>query len=143
MKMHFFVLSTLLKVTTSLLITGYFIFAFSLCFLYFNQKMPIIDLLLIIIVFAFMALQHFFYIRVKLDAEILHMLYQEFSQETTEKFTEQLDQSLIYLNLMPEKKSGRAWDLRFKGCLKLFKLQIITLCLQATLLFISIIFPKL
>lgn len=143
MKMNFFVVSKLLNTTTNLLIVGYLIFCLNLHFIYFNETFKIEQIIIILLNFILIGLHHFLSIRIKLDTDLLNMIYLESKNQPIELLTQQLDKSLTSLKLMPIRKSGREWNDRFNGCFKLYKFQIIILCLQASILFISMILLKL
>nr|WP_174505998.1 hypothetical protein [Acinetobacter sp. Marseille-Q1620] len=139
MNYNFFILSKLLSNTRSLLFSGYIAFSLSIICIILKGwqflELWIYTFLSIILV----ALHQFVSIRVKFDADILDFISKLHLQNINNKqLTEQLDSSLIYFKLMPKNKTGRNWNTRFQGCLKLFKLQIILLVVQYIMLIILI-----
>lgn len=81
--------------------------------------------------------------QIKLDKDLLNMLYLYSKNQPIKLITQQLDESLTSLKFMPIKKSSRDWNVSFNGCFKLYKLQITILYLQASILLISMILLKL
>lgn len=139
MNYNFFILSKLLSNTRPLLFSGYIAFSLSIICIILKGwqflELWIYTFLSIILV----ALHQFVSIRVKFDADILDFISKLHLQNINNKqLTEQLDSSLIYFKLMPKNKTGRNWNTRFQGCLKLFKLQIILLVIQYIMLIILI-----
>ncbi|SPL72174.1 hypothetical protein [Acinetobacter stercoris] len=139
MNYNFFILSKLLSNTRSLLFSGYIAFSLSIICIILKGwqflELWIYTFLSIILV----ALHQFVSILVKFDADILDFISKLHLQNINNKqLTEQLDSSLIYFKLMPKNKTGRNWNTRFQGCLKLFKLQIILLVIQYIMLIILI-----
>lgn len=130
MMMQLKVVSKLLKSSSGLLASGYL--AFTLCcvliiLLTVSFKFALMLLLLNLILIG---LHHFLSIRVQFDAALLDMVSQQSNLHDLEQSTQSLDQSLVDMKLMPASKSGRAWETRLEGCVKLFKFQIFVLCLQ-------------
>lgn len=81
-------------------------------------------------------IQHYLYIRVQFDRQLLQQMIQ--SSEALHTQTEQLDQALVDLKLIATEKTGRSWTLRLNGILRWFKLQGATLIIQFILLIIMI-----
>ncbi|MCH7293918.1 hypothetical protein [Acinetobacter higginsii] len=126
MKMNFVVVSQLLKQTQSILKSGYLAFVLSIITLSLFSKMQI--LIPLLLVTGLLAIHHYLFIRIEFDRGLLqHMVDQP---EDVESLTQQLDQSLLNLKLIPSSKTGRDWSIRFKGCLKLLKIQIIIVLIQ-------------
>lgn len=130
MKTQFFAISSLLSNTTQLLTAGYFIFGLQIITILakstFNSSMTIIFFLFAV----FIGLHHYLSIRVKFDADLLSYLSTQMEHTPIDELTKQLDGSLVALKLMPLSKSNRDWQLRFKGCLTLFKIQIVIFTFQ-------------
>ena len=126
MKMNFVVVSQLLKQTQSLLKSGYLVFVLSVVSLFLFSSIPVFIPLLLIT--GLLAIHHYFFIRIEFDRGLLqHMIDQP---EDVETLTQQLDQSLLNLKLIPSNKTDRDWSERFKGCLRLLKIQIIIVLIQ-------------
>lgn len=126
MKMNFVVVSQLLKQTQSILKSGYLAFVLSIITLSLFSKMQI--LIPLLLVTGLLAIHHYLFIRIEFDRGLLqHMVDQP---EDVESLTQQLDQSLLNLKLIPSSKTGRDWSIRFKGCLRLLKIQIIIVLIQ-------------
>lgn len=126
MKMNFVVVSQLLKQSQSILKSGYLAFVLSIITLSLFSKMQI--LIPLLLVTGLLAIHHYLFIRIEFDRGLLqHMIDQP---EDVESLTQQLDQSLLNLKLIPSSKTGRDWSIRFKGCLKLLKIQIIIVLIQ-------------
>lgn len=130
MNMQFYAVSKLLKSTTAILCSGYLIFSLIMLDLIFKQHASNVQIAFLLTNIMLCATHHYVSFRVNFDASLLHMLFKQSKQHTIELLTLELDQSLLSLNLIPQKKTGRSWNLRFKGCLKLVKLQIMILFLQ-------------
>ena len=137
MNMCFFVMAKLLDATRSLLWASYFILSFCLIYTLIHIDLTLIQSMLIALSLLLALLHHYLSIRVKLDSELLLMLYQQLHTKELDQdtLTQQLDSTLVHLGLMSKKKTNRTWALRFKGCLKLLKIQIGVLILQITSLF--------
>lgn len=126
MKMNFIVVSQLLKQSQSLLKSGYLAFILSIVSLFLFSSIPI--LIPLSLVTALLAIHHYLFIRIEFDRGLLrHMVDQP---EDIESLTQQLDQSLLNLKLIPSSKTGRDWSIRFKGCLRLLKIQIVIVLIQ-------------
>ncbi|MBK0063200.1 MULTISPECIES: hypothetical protein [unclassified Acinetobacter] len=134
------IMSKLLNNTISLLLSGYVAFVLSVMatFFYGGQTLELWAYLLVIFLLLFM--HHYVSIRVKFDVDLILFITETgFSpSQSLDKATEELDQALIGLKLIPLAKVGRSWQLRLKGCLKLFKLQILLLILQYLTLIVFI-----
>lgn len=141
MNMSFFVMAKLLGTTRSVLFAGYFILSFSLLFAVLKIELNPSEIIFIVFSLLLALLHHYLSIRVKFDSDLLLMLYKKFDlkQADQDATTQQLDQILVSLGLMPQQKINRNWDLRFKGCFKLLKIQIAVLILQMMLLFALLI----
>ncbi|RSN84163.1 hypothetical protein EA770_00950 [Acinetobacter baumannii] len=132
MKMNFVVVNQLLKQSQSLLKSGYLAFIFSIIALSLFSKMQIIIPLLL--VSALLALHHYLFIRIEFDRGLVqHMIERS---EEIESLTQQLDQSLLNLKLVSSSKTGRDWPERFKGCLRLLKIQVAIVLIQYSLFII-------
>lgn len=126
MKINFVVVSQLLKQSQALLKSGYLTFVLSIVSLFLFSSIPI--LIPLLLVTALLAIHHYLFIRIEFDRGLLqHMVDQP---EDIDRLTQQLDQSLLNLQLIPSSKTGRDWSIRFKGCLRLLKIQIIIVLIQ-------------
>lgn len=126
MKINFVVVSQLLKQSQALLKSGYLAFVLSIVSLFLFSSIPI--LIPLLLVTALLAIHHYLFIRIEFDRGLLqHMVDQP---EDIDRLTQQLDQSLLNLQLIPSSKTGRDWSIRFKGCLRLLKIQIIIVLIQ-------------
>ncbi|WP_436897475.1 hypothetical protein [Acinetobacter gyllenbergii] len=126
MKMNFVVVSQLLKQSQSILKSGYLAFVLSIVSLFLFSSIPI--LIPLLLVTALLAIHHYLFIRIEFDRSLLqHMVDQS---EDVESLSQQLDQSLLNLKLIPSSKTGRDWSIRFKGCLRLLKIQIVIVLIQ-------------
>ncbi|MCH7341697.1 hypothetical protein [Acinetobacter higginsii] len=126
MRMNFVVGSQLLKQSQSILKSGYLAFVLSIITLSLFSKMQI--LIPLLLVTGLLAIHHYLFIRIEFDRGLLqHMVDQP---EDVESLTQQLDQSLLNLKLIPSSKTGRDWSIRFKGCLRLLKIQIVIVLIQ-------------
>lgn len=126
MKMNFVVVNQLLKQSQSILKSGYLAFVLSIVSLFLFSSIPI--LIPLSLVTALLAIHHYLFIRIEFDRGLLqHMVDQP---EDIESLTQQLDQSLLNLKLIPSNKTGRDWSERFKGCLRLFKIQVMIALIQ-------------
>lgn len=130
MNMQFYAVSKLLKSTTALLCSGYLIFSLIMLDLIFKQHTSKIEVAFILFNLALCATHHYVSFRVNFDASLLHMLFKQSKRYSIELLTLELDQSLLSLNLIPKEKTGRPWNLRFNGCLRLLKIQIMILFFQ-------------
>ncbi|QIO05752.1 hypothetical protein [Acinetobacter shaoyimingii] len=138
MKMKFLILSKLLHSGSYQLFSGYIVFSLSILIILFKFH-TFWQYSLIIIAMLLVAIHHYVALRVKLDAELLEYLSKTEDAQQLEQLTQELDQSLVTLKLMPEQRTGRSWDLRLKGCQKLFKWQISLLVLQFVYLIIVLV----
>ncbi|MCH7313122.1 hypothetical protein [Acinetobacter sp. ANC 3882] len=126
MKMDFVIISQLLKQSNSLLKSGYLAFILSIIILSLFSKMQVIFPLLLIT--GLLIVHHYVFVRVQFDQGLIqHMIEQP---ENIENLTQQLDQSLLKLKLIPAEKTGRDWLQRFKGCLRLFRIQMSIVLVQ-------------
>ncbi|WP_043973452.1 MULTISPECIES: hypothetical protein [Acinetobacter] len=126
MKMNFVVVTRLLKQSQSILKSGYLVFVLSIITLSLFSKMQI--LMPLLLVTGLLIIHHYLFIRIELDRGLLqHMVDQS---DDAENLTQQLDQALLDLKLMPANKAGRDWLVRFKGCLRLLKIQIAIVLVQ-------------
>ncbi|MCH7389895.1 hypothetical protein [Acinetobacter dispersus] len=126
MKMNFVVVNQLLKQSQSILKSGYLAFVLSIVSLFLFSSIPI--LIPLSLVTALLAIHHYLFIRIEFDRGLLqHMVDQP---EDIESLTQQLDQSLLNLKLIPSNKTGRDWSERFKGCFRLFKIQVMIALIQ-------------
>lgn len=137
MNMSFFVMAKLLSATFSMLYANYFILAFCLLYAIIQVDLNLIESIFIALSLMLALLHHYLAIRVKFDSDLLLILYEQFNtkQADQDELTQQFDMTLVSLGLMPKEKMNRNWDLRFKGCFKLLKIQIMVLTLQMTLFF--------
>lgn len=138
MNMQFYVLSRLLKSSTGLCCSGYVLFVLSTIDLVFNGSFSGWLITLVILNLVLCAAHHYMSIRVQFDVALLEMLFDQSQQHSIESLTDDLDRSLLALNLITQQKTARSWDLRFKGCLKIFKIQVMILALQC-IAFITIL----
>ena len=99
-------------------------------------------LIFIAITLLLIIVHHYLSLRIKFDAQLIEMIAQESAKQPLEELTQQFDQTLFNLKLMPQSKMGRNWSLRFAGCFRLFKLQIALLFIQYFVL-ISLIYKLL
>lgn len=144
MKINFYVLSKLLASTSSLITAGYFMFGLSILALMHLQECSQLNIFILMLwIFLLIGIHHYIYIRVKFDSDLLIMMHTEAEHQSLQKSTFELDQSLILFKLMPSAKTDRDWQIRFKGCLKLYKIQIFILVLQAVSLFCVLMIHKL
>ncbi|MCH7393441.1 hypothetical protein MMP66_03995 [Acinetobacter dispersus] len=126
MKMNFVVVSQLLKQSQSLLKSGYLAFILSIITLSLFSKMQI--LIPLLLVTGLLAIHHYLFIRIEFDRGLLQHIVDQ--PEEIENLTQQLDQSLLNLKLISSSKTGRDWSIRFKGCLRLFKIQVMIVLIQ-------------
>lgn len=138
MKMNFYVVAKLLSATNGLLFSGYVAFALSIIAILLKGWQSLEFWIFIILNFTLNILHHYLSLRLKFDAQLIEIIAQQSDSETLENLTQQFDQSLIQLKLIPESKAGRDWALRFAGCFRLFKLQIALLFIQYFVLIILI-----
>lgn len=137
MKMKFFIVAKLLSATGGLLLSGYVAFALSIFAILFKGQT--IELwIFIVITLLLMAVHHYLSFRVKFDAELIEMLAIQSRADSIEHLTQQFDQSLLEMKLLPQNKVGRDWTLRFAGCFRLIKLQIALVLIQYLVLIILI-----
>lgn len=131
MKMDFVVLSQLLKPSHSLLKSGYLAFICSIIVLSLFSQLKVMVLFVLMLIFGLMAVHHYLFIRIEFDQGLLSYLSKNGNNQTEiEYLTQQLDQSLLNLKLIPMDKTARDWSLRFQGCLKLFKFQMAIVLIQ-------------
>ncbi len=76
-------------------------------------------------------------IRIGFDQALLTRITN--SEDSIEDALSSLDQSLIRLRLINSNKMDRSLDTRLKGCLNLFKKQVVICCAQVTLVAVIII----
>jgi len=126
MKMNFVVVTHLLKHSQSILKSGYLVFVLSIITLSLFSKMQIVIPLLLVT--GLLAIHHYLFIRIEFDRGLLQHLVDQ--PKDIDCLTQQLDQSLLNLKLIPSSKTGRDWSIRFKGCLRLLKIQITIVLLQ-------------
>ncbi len=138
MKMKFFIVAKLLSATGGLLFSGYVAFALSIFAILFKGWQTIELWIFIVITLLLMAVHHYLSFRVKFDAELIEMLAIQSRADSIEHLTQQFDQSLLEMKLLPQNKVGRDWTLRFAGCFRLIKLQIALVLIQYLVLIILI-----
>ncbi len=138
MKMKFFIVAKLLSATGGLLLSGYVAFALSIFAILFKGWQTIELWIFIVITLLLMAVHHYLSFRVKFDAELIEMLAIQSRVDSIEHLTQQFDQSLLEMKLLPQNKVGRDWTLRFAGCFRLIKLQIALVLIQYLVLIILI-----
>ncbi|MBJ9374446.1 hypothetical protein [Acinetobacter sp. TGL-Y2] len=138
MKMKFFIVTKLLSATGGLLLSGYVAFALSIFAILFKGWQTIELWIFIVITLLLMAVHHYLSFRVKFDAELIEMLAIQSRADSIEHLTQQFDQSLLEMKLLPQNKVGRDWTLRFAGCFRLIKLQIALVLIQYLVLIILI-----
>ncbi len=126
MKMDFVIVHQLLKQSPSLLKSGYLAFVLCMVCLAFTSKLLFLVALLMSV--ALLLAHHYLYIRIQLDSSLLQYMLEQ--HDEPEHLTQQLDQSLVSLKLMAADKIGRDWSQRFKGCLKLLKMQMTIVLIQ-------------
>lgn len=126
MKMDFVIVHQLLKQSPSLLKSGYLAFVLCMVCLAFTSKLLFLVALLMSV--ALLLAHHYLYIRIHLDSGLLQYMLEQ--HDEPEHLTQQLDQSLVSLKLMAADKIGRDWSQRFKGCLKLLKMQMTIVLIQ-------------
>ncbi|MFT0692534.1 hypothetical protein ACDX34_00175 [Acinetobacter bereziniae] len=138
MKMKFFIVAKLLSATGGLLFSGYVAFALSIFAILFKGWQTIELWIFIVITLLLMAVHHYLSFRVKFDAELIEMLAIQSRADSIQHLTQQFDQSLLEMKLLPQNKVGRDWTLRFAGCFRLIKLQIALVLIQYLVLIILI-----
>ncbi|MDM1786462.1 hypothetical protein [Acinetobacter bereziniae] len=138
MKMKFFIVAKLLSATGGLLLSGYVAFALSIFAILFKGWQTIELWIFIVITLLLMAVHHYLSFRVKFDAELIEMLAIQSRADSIEHLTQQFDQSLLEMKLLPQNKVGRDWTLRFAGCFRLIKLQIVLVLIHYLVLIILI-----
>ncbi|KKW77781.1 hypothetical protein P7L54_13150 [Acinetobacter bereziniae] len=138
MKMKFFIVAKLLSATGGLLLSGYVAFALSIFAILFKGWQTIELWIFIVITLLLMAVHHYLSFRVNFDAELIEMLAIQSRADSIEHLTQQFDQSLLEMKLLPQNKVGRDWTLRFAGCFRLIKLQIALVLIQYLVLIILI-----
>lgn len=138
MKMKLFIVAKLLSATGGLLLSGYAAFALSIFAILFKGWQTIELWIFIVITLLLMAVHHYLSFRVKFDAELIEMLAIQSRADSIEHLTQQFDQSLLEMKLLPQNKVGRDWTLRFAGCFRLIKLQIALVLIQYLVLIILI-----
>ncbi len=138
MKINLFVVAKLLSATSGLLLSGYLSFALSIVAILLKGWQSIEFWIFIVITLLLCLIHHYISFRLKFDAQLIEIIAQQSNTESIENLTQQFDQSLMSLNLMPKSKAGRDWFLRFSGCFKLLKIQITLLLLQYFVLIILI-----
>ncbi len=126
MKMDFIIMHQLLKQSPSLLKSGYLAFVLCMVCLAFASKWLFLVALLTSV--GLLLAHHYLYIRIQLDSGLLQYMLEQHGEP--EHLTDQLDQSLINLQLMAADKTGRDWSARFQGCLKLLKIQMTIVLIQ-------------
>ena len=138
MKMNFYVVAKLLSATHGVLFSGYVAFVLSVMAILLKGWQSFEFWIFIFLNFTLIMLHHYLSLRLKFDAQLIEIIAQQSDSLTLEKLTQQFDQSMMLLKLMPESKAGRDWALRFTGCFRLFKLQIALLFVQYFVLIILI-----
>ena len=136
MKMNFLIVSKLLSSSITLLLAGYFVFSLCMLDVLFQTAHSIFYSIVTISSVILIAIHHYVSIRVKFDASIFDFLSQAKDRQHLDQLTQQLDESLIAFKLMSKHKAGRDWELRFQGCMKLFKVQITLLIAQFIVLIV-------
>ncbi|ENX34246.1 hypothetical protein F889_02910 [Acinetobacter colistiniresistens] len=126
MKMNFVVVTRLLKQSQSILKSGYLVFVLSIVSLFLFASIPI--LIPLLLVSGLLAIHHYLFIRIEFDRGLLQYMVDQ--PEEVENLTQQLDQSLLNLKLIPANKTGRDWPERLKGCVRLLKIQIAIVLVQ-------------
>lgn len=81
--------------------------------------------------------QKYWAVRVAFDADLFRRLA-ESAADLGER-TQALDQALIALNLQPAERSGRTWDQRIAGALKLLRRQALLVAAQVLLTLVFIL----
>lgn len=138
MKMNFLVVAKLLSASTGLMCSGYLAFALSVFAILFKGWQSFEFWIFIVITLLLMAAHHYLSFRVKFDAQLIEMIAKQSQTDTIENLSQQFDQTLVEMKLLPAHKVGRDWSLRFAGCFRLIKLQIALLFIQYLVLVILI-----
>jgi len=138
MKMNLYVVAKLLSATSNLLFSAYVAFTLSIIAVLLKGWQSTEFWVMIFLTLILIFLNHYLAFRIKFDAELLEIIAKNSTIEAIDKLTQQFDQVLLQLKLMPESKAGRGWSLRLNGCIRLFKLQIALLFLQYFVLIILI-----
>lgn len=130
--MKFSLFAQLLQSMLSLIYASYSAMLITTTLLVWGKAQGI-SLVLLLVLFTFNILlgltHHYFFIRVQFDAKILKM-FSQFPDNTLKQNTEQLDEGLHALGLIPQQKEMKSWQTRFQGCKKLLIKQLILLSLQ-------------
>ncbi len=83
------------------------------------------------------ALQHYLFIRIQFDRQLLKQLIEE--SDELDGQTMYLDQTLVSLGLIKTAKANRPWSQRLAGILRLFKLQVGVLMIAFILLMTTLL----
>ncbi|ANF81744.1 hypothetical protein A3K93_05790 [Acinetobacter sp. NCu2D-2] len=126
-------MAALLKSSLPLLISGYIAFFFTILII---LLMPNYWCTVLIVSVLIMLLHQYIFIRLYFDFNLLQHIPEEANQ--LPQFTQELDQTLTTLKLLSSDKQNRDWTLRLKGCLRLFKIQIMLNMIQYVLLILSV-----
>lgn len=103
--------------------------------LWINSASPLLAAILVWVVICGV-IEKYYSFRVAFDAELFTLVAADVDR------TADLDQAMKKLGLLPVDKSGRPWDLRCQGALKLLRLQILFVALQLLSLLVALsIFP--
>ncbi len=134
MQLQFKLLSKLLSATRSLCYSAYLCLGLATTAVIFASAHTNLSGLYLFSIFGLCLLQHYLYVRVQFDADLLKIAAESLKhtpqQQTLSEFSAALDQALHQLGLIPQHKMGRNWALRQHACIRLFKFQFILLIMQ-------------
>ncbi len=125
------VIYSLTSSSTSILWANYMLTALATLVMLLNH----LNILLLLIICC-TALQHYLYIRVQFDRQLLQQLTTEHTE--LEQNTQYLDQALLQLELIKATKANRPWAIRLAGILRLFKFQYALLIITFILFIIAL-----
>ena len=145
--MKLLIVAKLLESTEGIRKSGYIAFSLSILAYFFYAWQSIVIYLLLIVIFALCLLQHYLSIRIQFDAELLKLIGTTTETNDTKKDvtqqTAELDRGLLELGLIPVDKTGRSWNIRIQGCMRLFKLHVaVVLCQYIVLISLMIFLLK-
>ena len=145
--MKLLIVAKLLESTDGIRNSGYVAFSLSVLAYFFYAWQSIVIYLLLIVIFALCLLQHYLSIRIQFDAELLKLIGTTTETNDTKKDvtqqTAELDRGLLELGFIPADKTGRSWDIRIQGCMRLFRLHVaVVLCQYIVLISLMIFLLK-
>ncbi|WP_151777491.1 hypothetical protein [Acinetobacter brisouii] len=123
------IMAQLLRSCRHLIFASYTIFALSLFIALFVGLRAWSLIFYMVGISSLLLVQIYLHSRVQFDAALLHQLTQSSEVELSWQ-TEQMDQALAALGLADQKKLGRPWSQRLRGCLMLVRWQVAFLILQ-------------